>query len=174
MASDTVLRLRILRALTAWLEGTVLTGFGVTDENGDLLTDMTGRVKRGRIIFGEGDPVPMFSILEVPIPLDQITPPPDSSYSSGGWELLLQGFAADDADHPTDPAHVLMAAAKMRLAAAKKQNKDFNILGLGNFITGMTIGAGVVRPPDEISAKAYFWLNMSFDIVEDLFNPFED
>lgn len=179
--ADTVLRLRMLRNLTTWLEGTDAATFGVLDAAGSTLTDFTDRVKRGRIMFGDKDPLPMLSILEVPIPLDQIVPPPDSSYSSGAWELLIQGFAVDDSDHPTDPAHVLMAAVKKRLAQAKIQTKAYRESGIGDFkvfgmkqITGMAIGAGVVRPPDEVSSKAYFWLNLTLDVAEDLADPFED
>lgn len=179
MASDTVLRLRILRALTVLLEGVETLAFGITDVSGSPLSSLAGRVFRGRVIFGEKDPIPMLSILEVPIPLDQIASPPDSSYSSGTWELLIQGFVKDDVDHPTDPAHVLMAAVKKRLAGARRQNRKlgqpgYGILGMADFITGMRIGSGVVRPPDEVSAKAYFWLNLSLDIAEDLGDPFED
>lgn len=173
-----VLRLRILKALTAWLEGVDGTTFGLIDEADVALTDMAGRVKRGRVVFGDDDPVPMLSILEVPIPLDTIVPPPDSEYSKGSWELLIQGFARDDPDNPTDPAHVLMAATKKRLAQAKKQNAGWpdypdGIWGMGNSVIDMRIGAGVVRPPDEISAKAYFWLNLTLDITENLDQPFE-
>ena len=163
-----------MKALQSVLEEIDGTLFELVDETEVALPNMVGRVQRGRLIFGEKDPIPMISILEVPIPLDQIVPPIDSSYSSGTWELLIQGFAKDDVDFPTDPAHILMAAAKKRLAEEKRKNRDYNILGMGNHVTGMRIGAGVVRPPDEVSAKAYFWLNLSLDIVEDLFDPFED
>lgn len=168
MAEDTVLRLRILRKLTTWLEGVdgVLFDLGVND--------MAGRVFRGRVIFGESDPIPMLSILENPIPLDQIDSPSDSVDSTGDWELLVQGFADDDKDNPTDPAHVLMAATKSRLAELMQQNKDFAILGMGKHITKIRVGSGVVRPPDEISAKAYFWLGLSLTVVENLLDPFED
>jgi hypothetical protein len=168
--ADTVLRLRILRTLSTWLEA---TGAGEARFNLGV-ADMTGRVFRGRAVFGAKDPVPMISILEVPIPLDQIASPPDSPYSSGTWELVIQGFAKDDKVNPTDPAHDLMAATKKRLAEARKANRDFNILGMGKKITGLRIGAGVVRPPDEISEKAYFWLNLGLDVVEDLSDPFEN
>jgi hypothetical protein len=53
-------------------------------------------------------------------------------------------------------------------------NKIDGIFGLGNFVIGMRIGSGVVRPPDEISAKAYFWLTITLDMVEDLADPYED
>lgn len=174
MAETEVLRLRILIALTKLLEGTGADEprFDIRDEQDQPLDDMTGRVFRGRVIFGDKDPVPMLSVLEVPIPLDQIAPPPDSQYSNGTWELLIQGFAKDDEDNPTDPAHRLMAATKKRLIDAKKQARS-NILGFKDAITDMRVGAGVVRPPDEVSAKAYFWLNLALDVNEDLADPFE-
>ena len=182
MAED-VLRLRVLKALTTVLEGIDRRPFNidfatpVLDHDSVPVGDdnfFKGRVKRGRIIFGEGDPLPMLSILEVPIPLDQEVPGKDSPYSKGTWELLIQGFATDDFDNPTDPAHILMAAAKKELGLARRANRDYKLLDLGDHVTDMKIGAGVVRPPDDISSKAYFWLNLSLDLVEDLSNPFED
>ena len=153
------LRLRILKALTASLEQAV---FEYTPEVGDAWPSvtMTGRVFRGRVVFGEDDPLPMFSILEAPIPLDQVPSGADNTGSTGLWELLIQGFVDEDHKNPTDPAHYLMAACKERLAIEKARNRDFQILGLGKHVTGLDIGAGVVRPPDEISAKAYFWLKI--------------
>lgn len=160
------LRLRILKALTASLE---LTSYEY-DKPAQLLT---GCVFRGRDVFGDDDPEVMLSILEAPIPVDQIGSAPDNTASTGNWELLLQGFVPDDHVNPTDPAHFLMAAAKVRLAYEKSRNRDFEILGLGNHVTDLRFGAGVVRPPDEISVKAYFWLNITLEIVEDLSKPFE-
>lgn len=168
--ADKPLRLRILIALTEALkEISVANGYH---------TDLNGQVFRGRAIFGENDPIPLLSILEVPIPLDQTPPPTDSEFSSGGWELMIQGFVKDDPENPTDPAHYFMADVKKRLAIEKRKalrmRGDQGILGLGNFVTGLRIGAGVVRPPDEISATAYFWLTITLDMVEDLADPYED
>lgn len=162
------LRLRILKALCASLEQTEYQ----YDDTIPMQT-LEGAVFRGRVIFGEGDPEVMLSVLEAPIPVDQIEGAPDNVASHGDWELLLQGFVQDDFENPTDPAHFLMAAAKVRLAHEKGRNKDFDILGLGNHVTDLRFGAGVVRPPDEISSKAYFWLNITLQIVEDLSKPFE-
>lgn len=171
---DNVLRLEIQKRLTELLEG-------ISTDDGYVISpgyngDLVGRVFRGRAVFGDGDPVPMVSILEVPIPLDQLEPPPDSTSSSGGWELMVQGFAVDDRDNPTDNGHILMAAVKKKLAFEKKKTNyhgdDSNgLLGLGRQVTRMLIGPGVVRPPDELSAKAYFWLTLTLDIVEDLTEP---
>lgn len=169
MATEPV-RLRVLKAMTAALkEISVANGYA---------TDLDEKVYRGRVIFGENDPEQLLSILEVPIPLDQTPPPTDSEFSSGGWELMVQGFVIDDAENPTDPAHVLMADVKKRLAKEKRKALEMEpekgIFGLGNFVTGLRIGSGVVRPPDEISAKAYFWLTITLDMVENLADPYED
>lgn len=166
------LRLRVLKELTASLAQVVHV---YTPENG-LANDpipMTGKVFRGRLVFGEDDPLPMFSILEAPLPVDQIPTRGDNTGSTGVWELLIQGFVEEDHENPTDPAHYLLAECKARLAFEKARNRDFDILGLGKHVLDIEIGPGVVRPPDEISAKAYFWLNVSLTLSEDLLKPYE-
>ena len=169
MASEP-LRLRVLKAMTAALKE-------ISVDNG-YHTDLDEKVFRGRVVFGENDPIPLISILEVPIPLDQIPPPPDSEFSTGGWELMIQGFVDDDPENPTDPAHYFMADVKKRLAIEKRKALAMSaaegIFGLGNYVVGMRIGSGVVRPPDEISAKAYFWLTVTLDMAEDLADPYKD
>ena len=72
------LRLRVLKAMTNALKE-------ISVDNG-YHTDLNEQVYRGRVVYGENDPIPLVSILEVPIPLDQIPPPVDSEFSSGGWE----------------------------------------------------------------------------------------
>lgn len=136
--------------------------------------DLSTSVFRGRALYGEGDPVPMLSILEVPIPIDQLPSP--STLSKGGWELMVQGFAEDNRENPTDPAQLLLADTKQRLAIEKgKEHWDRpqdGIFGLGGIVDKMYIGTGVVRPADEISAKAYFWLTLTLELVEDLADPY--
>ncbi len=173
--ADTPLRLRISKKLTSILEG-VLFSYPYATEQGGPVVDlaMGGRVFRGRVIFGDSDPLPMLSILEAPIPLDQVPSPPDSTASTGRWELLVQGFVDDDPLNPTDPAQWLMAQTKVALATERRKARDFNLFDMGKHVTNMWIGAGICRPPDEISAKAYFWLNVTLELVEDLADPFED
>jgi hypothetical protein len=168
--ADEAIALRVLKALTAALEE-------VTPSNG-YTVDLQGRVFRGRNRFGPSDPVPMICVLEAPIPLEQIPPPTDSSESSGGWELVIQGFVKDDKANPTDPAHAALADVKRRLALERRKSlwdrPEQGMFGLGRFVHKMYIGRGVVRPPDEVSEKAYFWLQVTLDIVEDLADPYED
>jgi len=119
----------------------------------------------------------MISILESPIPLDQLPVPDGSGFGQGGWELVLQGFVEDDKDNPTDPAHVALADVRKCLSLEAKKlslmDDDNSVLGLPRVITGMNIGTGVVRPPDEVSAKAYFWLLIVLELVEDITDPYE-
>lgn len=164
------IRLRVLKALTAALEE--------IDGTNGYQHDLSGRVFRGRRVFGVSDPIPMISILEAPIPLDQLPNPADSSDQKGQWELVVQGFVKDDHENPTDPAHALMAEVKTRLALEKRKadwdRPEQGIFGLGRDVTEMYIGAGVVRPPDEVSEKAYFWLQVTLAIVEDMADPYTD
>ena len=168
MALQIPLRLRVLEALTATLEQ---AQYFYRDDA--QTTSLAGKVFRGRVLFGDTDPLPMLSILEAPLMPEQIPSPPDSTDNAGGWDLLIQGFVDDDFENPTDPAHYLMAVTKQRLAYEKARNRNFAILGLGKHVTDISWGAGVVRPPDEISAKAYFWLPVTLELVEDLAKPFD-
>ena len=135
------------------------------------------RVFRGRIFFGAADPIPMLSVLEAPIQPDQIPAPPASSYNTGDFELVVQGFVDDDKTNPLDPAYVARSAVRKRLALLRKEGyamgrRSEGILGLGPAITDLKISRGVVRPPDEaVSAKAYFWLTLNFELAEDWAEP---
>jgi len=159
-------RLRLLKNLTAVLETVTVPG-GVAIG--------PGHVFRGRNRYGENDLLPLISILESPAPLDPIPSPEGSADSTGPWELLIQGWTDDDKKHPTDPAHVLLAAVKTVLAAERKKvspRNGNNALGMAGKVTKIEIGPGVVRPPDDVSDKAYFWLNIFVTMAEDLDDPY--
>ncbi|TPI86360.1 hypothetical protein [Mesorhizobium sp. B2-8-9] len=178
---DDPFRLRVQKALAAAIGSVSITG--------GYHFDLAGKVFRGRDLFGDAsDPLPMVSILEPPLPIDQLRSPPLASESSGDWDLLLQGFVKDDPENPTDPAHLLMADVKRRLAVEKARlipgsagMSDPFGMGRGqivngkavNSITELKIGPGVVRPPElGVSTKAFFWLGLSMKIVEDISQPF--
>jgi hypothetical protein len=156
-------RLRVLKALTSALEVIVPTGH--TD-------DLTGKVFRGRDLFGDDDPVPMLSILEATQEKGLLTPPRGSTVYQGPWELLIQGFVDEDRLHPSDPAERLLADVRMALIKERLRDTDFNILGMEGKVSGLEISQGVVRPPDDISGKAYFWLRLTLTIVENLADPY--
>ena len=185
--ADDPFRLRVLKALTACLKEitpangyrTDLSDFEAT-ENGD--TFMKARVYRGRNEFGSNDPRPMVSILEHPRALTPIYGTDDDTATHGGYELLIQGFANDDKDNPTDPAHVLAAEVVKRLVqekarrTGKNRDSDPNILGLGftmPCVTGIDVGTPIVRPADgEVSDVAHFFLSVTLYLVEDQEDPF--
>lgn len=165
MAYPDPFRLRVLKALTAALQE-------ITPANG-YRHDLSTSVFRGRDLFGEDDPLPLVSILEATDEAGQDGAPHHSGYNKGTWGLLIQGFCEDDLDHPTDPAHYLMADVKQRLAAEQKRGAQFNILGMGGLVDQMTFTPGIVRPADAYSAKAYFWLKLDLVLVEDVTKPYE-
>jgi len=155
-------RLQVQKALTAALqEITPAAGYA---------HDLSQSVFRGRRLYSESDPLPMVTILEVPLPPDQKDSPLGAEARHGKWELVVQGFVKDDPQNPTDPAHILLADVKRRLAEEMENGRRFDdtqgFFGLPKIIQDMQIGVGVVRPPDEVSAKAYFWLTLEFEIVE--------
>lgn len=168
MPLENVLRKELKMRLTAALkEISVANGY---------ITDVQNNVFRGRAIYGDGDPLPMISILETPIPIDLREAPQGSTYSTGTWELMIQGFVVDDRENPTDPADDMLADVKKRLAIERKKGAGRRrpgdgIFGLGNHVTNLQIGPGVVRPPDELSAKAYFWLTIQLELAENLETP---
>lgn len=180
-------RLRTMIALTTLIasvrpedSNSTSTGFNFNLENS---------VFRGRNAFGDGDPLPMVSILEMPVAADQLDSPPESNASSGPWDLLIQGFVKDDKENPTDEAYRLAADVvrvlaienskrnKQRRAAGFAKGSETAILGILTpngepAISRIRIGSPVCRPPDEVSSKTYFWLRVSLDMVEDLENPY--
>lgn len=157
-------RLQVQKALS-----TALAEISPLDDYWNDLTPTTqvpNRVFRGRVVFGDQDPIPMISILEVPVPIDPIAEPKPAVTGATQWELILQGWVKDDKINPTDPAHFLLADVKRRLAIEKSRDRGQNILGFGGLVDDLRMGSGVVRPPDEISARAYFWLNVTVGLVE--------
>ena len=160
-------RLKVLRNLTTCFEG-------ITPDAG-FQNDMRSKVFRGRLLFSDDDPLPAISILEPPIPPEGLSSSQHNTNGFSPWELLIQGFLKDDPDNPTDPAHILLAEAKAVLVREKRRpvQGGRNILGLGNRVSNMQIGQGSVRPADEISARAYFWLPLTLTIGENLENPYE-
>lgn len=158
-------RLRVLRALTACIET-------VNPDNG-YYHDLRGKVFRGRVRFGSDDPLPMVSILEAPIPQDVISGRGENTGTTGEWELLVQGFADDDRANPSDPAHHMMAEVKAVLAKEKRRDRGNNMLGLRGRVLEMSVGQGSVRPPEDPSSEAFFWLTLRLRIAENLEQPYK-
>lgn len=160
----TPFRLKVLQALTQVLES-------INPDNGYEF-DLSGAVFRGRDTFDHNDPLPMISILEAITENDGLQAPRGGGKVVTPWLLLLQGWAEDDKQNPTDPGQRLLAAVKMRLAQERVRREGYHILGMGGKIDDIKFSTGVVRPADEVSAKAYFWLKVELSLVEDLLNPY--
>jgi len=168
MANTDPFRLAIMKRLTALLQ-TIGPSTGYT-------VDMSDKVFRGRAVYGDSDPLPMIAIIEPPVPIEQLPSPLGSDGSTGQWHILIQGFLADDPKNPTDPAHFLAAQVRQVLVnhRVSRSDPEVGMFGTGSRasrVDDIFIGAPVVRPPDEISAKAYFWLPVNLEVHEDLSDP---
>lgn len=172
-------RLRVLTALTAALkEITPANGyeFNLADfDPGDGYPK--ARVYRGRAWFGDDDPIPMLSVLEADGAEEVSNPPHGVAAGRYEWPLIVQGFVDDDPSNPTDPAYILAADVVRRLALETVRKvrpndraADTDILGIGlrgvNKLTALKVGTPVVRPADDVSAKAYFALPLTMITVE--------
>jgi hypothetical protein len=175
-------KLKALKAVTAALKEITPANGYVNDladfDPGDGV--MTSRVYRGRLWFGESDPIPMLSLLEGQDPAEDVAPPPVNTPSAEyDWDLIVQGFVDDDPANPTDPAYTLLADVRKRLLAERKirtAQHDPNPFGLGlgkNRVVDVRVGPGVVRPADDVSAKAWFWLRLTLRIFDNAENPYD-
>lgn len=162
MANTYPFRLEVLRRMTTLLET-------ISIANG-YLHDMSGKVFRGRVLYGDSDPIPMIAIMEPPIPNEPFLVQNDNPSESLVWDLIVQAFVKDDPKNPTDPAHMLLADVRKCLMKHKfERNIDHGFFGMGqytNTVQDMTVGDPKVRPSDDVSAKAYFWLPLSLVVIE--------
>lgn len=165
-------RLTVLKAVTEQLK-TVQPANGYMHDLSDM-TDRAGRtvarVSRGRVRFGDSDPMPLVAILEDPRAIEATNAKDETPIAANKLRLLIQGFVQDDKDNPLDPAYHLSADAISALVRAKADR--FNILGMGGRITAISIGQPVHRPgQDEISSTAYFVFGVTLTMIEDLERP---
>lgn len=164
-------RLEVLNRLTAIIESA-----NGDDHLGNPI-DITGRVYRGRIEFGDDTTLPAVSILEAPAP--------DIGRFAGAtqaiaekWTLLIQGWALDDKANPSDAAYYLAAAVQQQLAriidldqAGRAVDKDAYLLG--KLITDFEIGPHVVRPFDtKTSSRAFFYLPVRVGLARNVNQPY--
>ena len=163
-------RLRVVKALCQVFEGiTVANGFNF---------DMEGRVFRGRLFFGDNDPIPMISVLEAPLPDEPDFTPAAGDIWTGTWRFMIQGWVTDDPKNPTDPAHFLLADVKKALAIERKNmirpGLGNNLLGMEGRVLDLVIGANVVRPAEEhVNDYANFLLALTLEIAENMADPYE-
>lgn len=162
-------QLVILKRLTTLLEG-------ITPANGYAYT-LTGRVHRGRVVFGDDTPVPFLTIVE------SLRPDP-STISAGtsklrrleNWELLIQGWAKVDTVHPTDDLYGLKGAVENRLARIQDVDANGNPVSaddyrLGRLIDEIFIGPGVVRPQHPQSGSEALYLPLTIRYMSNVSDP---
>lgn len=164
-------RLTILLALAEHLK--------TIDGTAPYTHDVGNRVFIGRGQFSSREAVPAINILEM------LNPDRDPDVAGGDqraqhkedWVLLVQGWAEDDKVNPTVPAHKLMGDVKLCLSKialeaqpGEPENEDFM---LGGLIGGLKMEPGTCRPPDEMSELAFFYMRISLEVVEKVFNPFD-
>lgn len=161
------IRLGVQKQLSAFIAAEVIPANGYA-------FDLTGAVFRGRVSFGANDPIPMVSILEGMMPdANPLTAGFDQDEQTDKWQLLVQGWVEDDDLNPTDPAHQLMASVKKALGKMRRLSNNHLLLGTAfDNVAEIIIGPGVVRPPDNLSPKAYFWQRITLTMVETVDSPF--
>ena len=173
-------QLLILKAFTLHLEGMNPTAIDPGTED-NYLIDMRAKVVRGRTTLGaaEDDSPPVLSFLEKPSPEVGIPAGEQGVRRLENWTLLLQGFAPDDKKNPTDPAYLLKAQVEQRLSQIIEIDPSTgdpvfpDVYLLGSLIIGLTIGQGVVRPPDkQVSPTAFFYLPLIVKMKTDVSKPY--
>lgn len=165
--TTTSLRLDFLKVLTDRLqEISVANGYSV-----DLVPN---GIIRGRVKLGAGDPVPCITIFEPPVvPGTESMSPAFGAHVRTPWNVIVQGFIKEGNPHPCDPAYLFMEDVRRVISVnsglqSSGAVRSPNPFGLGEFVEKIKIGSPIVRPPDNISVFAYFWLNLTLEIVEDL------
>jgi hypothetical protein len=135
--------------------------------------NLSVHVYRGRYYIGETEPLPMINIVESFNPDRE--PGEVGGFSARNqkdkWILLIQGWTEDDKKNPTDPAHLLMGEVKKCLAQIVDEGSVH--FCLGGLVAGAVIEPGTVRPPDDTSPRAYFWLRLILEVTEKLIDPFD-
>lgn len=159
-------QLRILKKLTALLEAT---------------SEYPGvKCYRGVSVVSAKEVADCLSILEAPRPIVGQPAGHLGHKRQETWTLLVQGWPTDDKNNPSDPAYAMKAAVEQQLYKVIAVD---NQTGLGVYpgtylldgdIGSMTIGQGVVRPPEQEGASrlAMFYLPLILEITTDISNPY--
>lgn len=159
-------QLRILKKLCAHLE---------------LTSGYDGIIcHRGLSVISADNLMDTLSLLEAPRPVVGSAAGVGGPKRAEEWTLLLQGWPRDDKKNPSDPAYAMKAACEHQLSKLLQVNDDntgvLNRDGavlLGGDISSLTIGQGVVRPPNQEAASrlAMFYLPLILEITTDVRNP---
>lgn len=169
--SDTK-QLAILKAITTLLEG-------ITPANG-YDYDLTGKVYRGKVVFGDSEVPPFVTILESLRPDAQpMAAGVEKMVREEEWELLVQGWAITTQANPIDALYGLKGAIEKRLSrmiATDNLGDPVAPLNfwLGGLITGARIGPGVVRAQTpQTAGKEALYLPVVICYVADVSDPWD-
>lgn len=162
-------KLKVLIALTELLQEIVPIA-GVHD------FDLSSSVFRGRTVFSDSsDPLPLVSILENFKPSDTSHTGYNKQASKVQWQLIIQGWVADDVDNPTDPAYKLLYVVENKLSEIISTNNSQGFPSnsekymLDGLIHDIIIGDGICRPPEpQVSAKAFFFLPVTIVLTREI------
>lgn len=167
MADDTK-RLALVKALCAYLKSEVTVANGY---NFDI-----AMIRRDKRNFGREMKLPGIAVLENfnPDRLPEVIGGTVGTKHKYDQIYLINGWA-DNSDLPeggdeTDGAHLLMGDVKKalgKLLVPRNQDGFF-----GGLATTLSIEPGVVRPPDEQSERAYFWMRVRMELVEKVGDPY--
>lgn len=159
-------KLTILKRLSAVLEG-------ITPGNG-YDYDLTGKVHRGRMLYGKETASPFLSIIETEMGDDNASfHGRDEVIRLEEWPLHLQGWLEGDDEQPTDRLYGLMAAAEKRLATEVVVQGATNE-NLGGAIIRLRILPGMVlAATPEIGGIECFYLPMLLRVAIDLRDPWK-
>jgi len=167
-------RIDILKALTEHLEAIVV------DPDGEA-ESLTGKVFRGRTVFGDEVAPPFLVILEAPRQLLSLQGGDEKTTRKDDWRLLIQGFAQDDSINPLDPAYELLAYVEQRMARllAEKGNGGGPLypleFRLGKRVHSILFTNPIVHPPDnDVSDTAYFYMPVTIQVATDMEAPFTE
>lgn len=166
------LRLAILQALTAHLEG-------ITPANG-YTHNLANKVYRGRNLVGADlRERPALAILEAPRPDIAVYTGEWNDMRKDEWALLIQGMAEDDKRNPSDPAYYLCAEVEQHLSRIISTRQHTgrpcypDVHMLGGLIVSLEIAPPVVRPPeDRVSTTAFFFLPLRIGVAGETGQPY--
>lgn len=171
--------LAVMMALTNLL-GRIWPGEINYATNAPFDIDLRQKVFRGRITIGSEVQMPAVALLESPQPFDAQHAGDGDLWKNEGWRVLVQGFSTDDKQNPSDPAYRLKAALQVQLSRVGRMRPDGSgkplfpdDYMLGNLISGLKIGQGVVRPPQEnVSQYAFCYIPLIINLQTDASNPY--
>lgn len=171
-------QLRIMKALTAHLEG--INPDNIDPATGDPYEiDLRGKVFRGRSVLTVDDAEDTISILEAPRQ-DLWSAVGIGAIRNDEIAILLQGWPADDPEHPSDSAYVLKALCEQRLYRIiadlpNGRGPEFpDDYLLGRELSSFRFAPGVVRPPEDAASRlAMFYMPLVLGVKVNVGNPFE-